>query len=89
MADQRYSNSFTATGAGDAVALQGPFAISVSGTFVGTVKTERSFDGVSWREVDSFTAPTEKTGDEPVYGVKYRFNVTAYTSGTILCEFYK
>lgn len=58
----------------------------VSGTFVGTVVFERSLDGGTvYTTIVSKTAAA--TGDVvPVTGAKYRFNCTAYTSGTIVVK---
>jgi hypothetical protein len=81
--------TFTATGQ-SAVnnALRGDYNASVWGTFVGTVVLERSFDGgTTWLSVKSVTAPTEVAGVEAENGVSYRFNVSAYTSGTIDVRF--
>jgi len=66
--------------------------ISASGTFVATVKIERSFDGGTTSFVcssdsagteASFTAPFSVVAEEPSSGVLYRLNCTAYTSGTV------
>jgi|TARA_R110000787_G_scaffold8568_6_gene28973 hypothetical protein len=71
----------------DALSLRGDFSLSISGTFVGTVSVQRSFDGGSaWASVDTFTAPIETAGYEPV-GAQYRVGIAsgAYTSGTATC----
>jgi hypothetical protein len=81
--------AFTATGQ-SAVnsALRGDYNASIWATFVGTVALERSFDGgTTWLSVKSVTAPTETAGYEPENGTSYRFNVTAYTSGTVNVRF--
>ncbi len=82
--------SFTATGTSvERDALGERFNMSISGTFVGTIALQRSFDeGVTFFDVEEFTAPVEKTGDHSVRNATtrpllYRFNVSAYTSGTI------
>lgn len=78
------AGSFTATGQSASLDINGAFNISLSGFGVGTVALERSFDnGTSWVSVESFTADAEKIGEEPEEGVRYRFNCSAYTSGTI------
>lgn len=77
-------NTFTAP-----VLVQGgdTFDISISGTFVATVVVQRSKDGATWLDVESFTAPAEKTG---VSGSAwyYRLGVKTggYTSGTVVAE---
>ncbi len=74
------ANTFT-----DPVLVQGneTFDISVSGTFVATVVLQRSKDGASWLEVETFTEPAQKTG---VAGSAwlYRLGIPTggYTSGT-------
>lgn len=73
-------------------ALWGAFSGGVETPFVGTVNLERSFDGgVAYQIVstDSVGTPATYTGDvnacvtETEQGVLYRWNCTAYSSGTI------
>ena len=67
------------------------FNISVWGTFSGTVQLERTFDnGTNWLPVTAggvgayvWTAPASESTVEDEVGVAYRFNCTAYTSGTV------
>ncbi len=78
------NQSLTATGASrQTQARTGAFA--VTGTFVGTVQLQRKIQG-TWHSIVEYTEPTAQ-GDETVFdnGVKLfmRFNVTAYTSGTL------
>jgi hypothetical protein len=64
-----------------------PFSFSLSGTWIATVWLQRSFDGgVTWLDVESYTANIEDTGFEPVGGAQYRFGVKTggYTSGTVV-----
>ena len=70
----------------------GAFNVSVSGTFVATIRLERSFDsGSNWLicssdsagTAASWTAPFSVVAEEPEPGVLYRLACTAYTSGTI------
>lgn len=93
------TNNFTATGNGDkfapAASIQvpaEPFNIAVSGTFVGTVVLEKSFDnGTTYIPVNrpgtntaiSYTAPGCEVLYEPETAVNYRWRCSAYTSGTI------
>lgn len=66
------------------------FNISVSGTFVGTVKLQRRF-GINDTPKDvtvddvaiAYTAPVEERGEEVESDVQYRLYVSDYTSGTI------
>ena len=80
--------TFTATGQSSTFPLRkSPYNFSISGTFVGTVVLQRSFDeGVTFLDVRTFTEPDERIGDEPEPGTLYRFNCTAFTSGSIVCR---
>ena len=87
------SGSFSATGqsATFMAILDQPFNITIYGTFVGTVRLERSFDaGTTWvpltangSAILSFTAPASESWSESGANMSYRMNCTAYTSGTI------
>lgn len=96
------SGSFTATGQSSAALdsagasrqpdFTGYFNMQLSGTWVGQVQLENSFDGgVNWNVVslDATGAKAVYTGNvntsvfEPEIGVLYRWNCTNYTSGTI------
>ena len=73
-------NTFT-----DPVNLTGFFNLSITGTFVGTITVQRSFDNkVTWQDVDTFTKPTEDWGMEPEV-CWYRVGVKTgeFTSGSI------
>lgn len=67
----------------DPVRLIGAFNFSLSGTFSATVTVQRSVDGSTWRDVDTFTAPSEEVGYEPEV-MYYRAGVKtgAFTSGS-------
>lgn len=61
------------------------FNLSVSGTWVGTVTLQRSFDGGStWLDVASWTANVETTVETPESGVLWRLGIKSgnFTSGT-------
>ena len=78
------TGTFTATGNSSSYKTRGGFNISLSGFGSATVELQRSFDeGVTWVAVESFTGNTERRVDEPEKGIHYRFEATAYTSGTI------
>lgn len=77
--------SFAAKGvSGNLQALQGAF--QVSGTFVATVELQRRLNTV-WQPIGSFTEPTA-AGDDTSFNngatLPMRFEVTAYTSGTVV-----
>ena len=76
------ANTFSAS-----IALSGKFNFNISGTWVGTVVVQRSFNtGLSWLDVAEFTANGAYVGDEPEEGVLYRFGVKtgALTSGDVI-----
>ncbi len=70
---------------------RGRFNVSIWGTFVGTVKLERSFDdGVTWLVCSkpdlsdaTFTTTVTFAVEEPEPDIYYRLTCSAYTSGTI------
>ena len=95
------TGTFTATGAGPSTAVFGIFLASgwgtplnsdgTSGSFVGTIRLERSVGGGPWLPVstDGTGAPAVYSGAFAVEGAEaasnaaYRFNCINYTSGTI------
>lgn len=80
------AEAFGSAVAGTSIALEGPFNLSLSGTFVATVQLQRSFDaGSTWLVVKSYTAVAEEVGDAgDEKGVLHRLECTAYTSGTVV-----
>jgi hypothetical protein len=69
----------------DAAEIQGYFNVGISGTWVGTVTAQRSFDlGSTWFDVNTWTANTQEYGFEPERRVQYRVGIKTgeYTSGT-------
>lgn len=75
--------TITGTGETDITTLSGAFNLSLTGFGTATVDLMRSTNaGVDWGVVESFTADSEQTG-ENAGSCKYKFNCTAYTSGTI------
>lgn len=85
MAINSVTGTFAATGVSAALpVIGGAFNVSLAGTFVGTVVLQRSFDqGATWKDVVSWTAPVETSRTEIEDKVQYRYNCTAYTSGTV------
>jgi hypothetical protein len=83
MAQKRLKHVFTATGNSDNLHFQGYFSLSLSGFGAGTVKVQRKVNG-QWKDVDSYTANAEDEGFDGA-GHEYRFNCSAYTSGSLLC----
>ena len=83
-------NLTSATAAGG-IEMRGKFNASLTGTWVGTVVLQRSYDGTNFETVSkdasgsdaSFTANCSIVVEECETGVIYRWNCTAYTSGTI------
>lgn len=66
------------------VSLKGGFNLSISGTWVGRLTLQRSFDkGVTWKDINYYTTNSENWDIEPEYGILYRigFKTGDYTSG--------
>lgn len=84
------AKSFTATGVGIGLSVHhgDSFSYTVSGTFVGTVVLERTLDGgANYSTIVTSTASASGTiaVETPNRDqATYRFNCTAYTSGTIV-----
>jgi len=85
------SDSLTGTGGGSLLLLRHgeQYTYAITGTFVGTVRIERTQDGGGSYTVvsDNFTTTGSGTltAETPDAGhASYRFNCTAYTSGTIV-----
>lgn len=89
------TGTFGATGQSAAIPVKG-FASVLIENGVGTVQIERSFDdGSNWYpisknsdgDVASYVTASDLayngTVQEPMFGVQYRLNCTAYTSGSI------
>jgi hypothetical protein len=93
LSGQLISGSFAAAGQSAVAVFYGSFNISLWGTFVGTVRLERSFDGgTTWLPLSVDLAGTNLQWTQPYSGypwaevehtVPYRLNCTAYTSGTV------
>ena len=71
----------------DPIRIVGSFDLSISGTFVATVVVQRSEDGTTWRNVDTWTAASEEVGYDPVSNF-YRVGVATggFTSGTVVAS---
>jgi hypothetical protein len=87
----RLSGTLASTTQSATAKVFGPFNIAIWGTFNGTVVLERALDGTNFVAVATdglgtaaaYTAPVSVTGLEVASEVSYRFNCTAYVSGTI------
>ncbi len=88
----RSEGLFTAIANSAPVLLVGRFNLALTGTFVATVKLQRSFDGGAvWQVVSrdvtgqeaAWSAPVSLAGEEPERGVLYRLACSAYTSGSV------
>lgn len=86
----KVSEKLTGVSRTAAAQMYGNFNFSLAGTFVGTVRLEKSYDqGTTWAPVTAnavdveFTEPCEELFTEPEIGVVYSWNCTAFTSGTI------
>lgn len=92
------SGQFTGTGVSPTFLCWGPFNVSIwgtsppEGTWGGTVRLERSFDGgTTWLVTGGATQNSWSTANqdvsvvvgEPEKGVGYRLNCTVFTTGPI------
>jgi hypothetical protein len=84
------TGTFAATGQSAKGSFKGCFNLTISGTFVATMRLERTFDdGTTWHpctqggQIIYLTGPCSEVINEPGSGVNYRLNCTAYTSGTV------
>lgn len=86
------TGTFTGTGNSATYKAYQGFNVSLWGTFVATIKVQRSFDGgTTWITTSldstgtpaSFTSEVTVTGNEIEAEVLYRFSCTAYSSGTV------
>lgn len=80
------SKTFTATGTSPSLLIPSPTTTAVytlSGTFVATIALEYTLTGgQSWINVATLSATVTSAIFVPVNGATYRFNCTAYTSGS-------
>jgi hypothetical protein len=78
------SGTFAATGTSAAQNHSGGglLGLSISGTFVGTIKLER-YMGAAWHTIETYTSITEKNVSTASASILYRLNCSAYTSGTV------
>ena len=94
MAIALLSGSFAGVANSAAIEIIGEFNFRLdfsTGTGVGTVEVQRSFDGgATWQAIGkpdlsaaSFTGNVDGGGKEVERGILYRLRCTAFTSGTI------
>jgi len=76
------SGTITATGITALGTIGREFNLSLGSFGAASINLERSFDGVIWGVVETFTANAEKEGDG-FERAEYQLNTTSYTSGTI------
>jgi hypothetical protein len=85
------TGTFSATGVAGSIRVdRGSFNVSLWGTFVATVRVERSFDGgTTWLPITAlgsainFTAPCSEIFMEPEVGILYQLDCTSYGTGTV------
>ena len=76
------TGTFTGTTSSEAVQINGRTPLSLSGTWVATVKLQRSFDeGANWLDVDQFASNIETYVNGG--GELFRLTCSAFTSGTV------
>ena len=85
------AGTFSGVAASAPIALVGNYNFNLTfGGGIATIRLERSYDdGANWKVASkpdltaaSFTADVDGVGLEPEQGVLYRWNCTAFTSGT-------
>lgn len=86
------SKTAPATGViGSSIATEGPFTITTTGTWTGTVVLQRSIDNATWETFKTWTGTNDRniqeTYNEDEDGVYYRVNVTALSAGTVNAQF--
>ena len=81
MADFISESETSATTTGTASNIR-RFIYGVSGTFVGTWELQVLIGGV-WHAIDTGTSTKGAVGVDGMIHADYRFEVTAYTSGTL------
>lgn len=87
MADITAQNTFTP---GVLIQAGNKFDVSISGTFVATVWLQRSKDNSTWRDVESFTAPVEKTGEAgSAWYFRLGVKTGGFTSGTATVDVFE
>ena len=74
------------------ILVEGAFSFNTSGTWIGTIKLERSINsGSSWETFRAWTSNNDRnvqyTGSEEEDNILYRINVTSHTSGTVNADF--
>lgn len=80
------SGTWTATASPRFGSEIGYMNISIMGAWSGTVTLQRSWNGVTWGDVETWTSNAEKALIDPERGVRYRLGVKSgeYTSGTMI-----
>jgi len=85
--DNVIDQAFTTATSTSAIPVDGPWSFFTTGSWVGTVKLQRSFDGVNWDDYQQFTSSApgsnfSTSGTEALEGVQYRLQMSTYVSGT-------
>lgn len=87
--EMELSGTFTSATNTTTLTRKGPWDFTISGTWAGTIKIQRSYDsGSTWVDVRIYKRTTESSivendsGEEDEDGVQYRVNMTVFTSGS-------
>lgn len=92
MSTKLLTGAFAGTGPSAGIQIGGKFNVALWGTFTATLQLERTFDrGTTWIPcgIDAagtsaaYTAGLSAVVEEIEDAVLYRWNCTAYTSGTV------
>lgn len=65
------------------VPRQGLFALSIAGTFTGTIALQRALAEGVWNTVETYTEPTEEDVTQSVAGTQWRLVATDLSDGTV------
>ena len=78
------SGTLSATGQSSTAPVKGKYNLSLSGTWTGTAKLQRSFDnGSTWVDVYSTTSNIEQLGEEIEEQIVYRVDFARSTGALV------
>ena len=90
---QSVSGTFAATGVSSSLTRLGSGSLTITGTWAGVIKLQRTYDGSTWYDLRIYShaasddAEVSDSWEEEDSSVEYRLNCTTYTSGTPSYEF--
>jgi hypothetical protein len=85
--ERTLTHTFTGTAVSASLLVKGDYSVSIRGITTATIQLQRAVDGVNFSVVTADTADAgyndKETSPEQVL---YRFECTAHTTGTIVCQ---